>query len=223
VRITGRAKLGAAAAALPKAAPGMECVVTIEDSIAGILSFRDEPRHDSHRFIGHLGPKHAIRKLVLLSGDQSGEVAAVASQLGIPEVHAGASPEQKVEVVRRHVQQAPALFIGDGINDAPAMRAATAAIALGKENEVAAEAADAVILEPSLAKIDELIHIGRRLRKIAFQSAAGGIALSMLGMFAAAAGFLPPLTGAILQECIDLAAVLNALRAAIPPRPLSDF
>ena len=99
----------------------------------------------------------------------------------------------------------------------------TAAVALGKENEVAGEAADAVILEPSLAKVDELMHIGRRLRRIALQSAGGGMVLSAAGMMVAAAGFLPPLTGAILQEAIDLAAVLNALRAAFPPRVLSDY
>jgi len=80
-----------------------------------------------------------------------------------------------------------------------------------------------VILEPSLAKVDELMHIGRRLRRIALQSAGGGMVLSAAGMMVAAAGFLPPLTGAILQEAIDLAAVLNALRAAFPPRVLSDY
>ena len=223
VRITGRYKLGEGATELPIPQPGMECVILIEDFIAGLLYFRDEPRPDSRTFIQHLRPRHAIQKLVLLSGDPSDEVAAVAAQLGIVEVYAGASPEFKLEVVRRHTLLAPTLFVGDGINDAPAMQAATAAVALGKENEVAGEAADAVILEPSLAKVDELMHIGRRLRRIALQSAGGGMVLSAAGMMVAAAGFLPPLTGAILQEAIDLAAVLNALRAAFPPRVLSDY
>jgi cation transport ATPase len=80
-----------------------------------------------------------------------------------------------------------------------------------------------VLLEPSLAKIDELMHIGRHMRKIALQSAVGGMVLSLIGMAAAAAGYLPPVQGAVAQEFIDLAAVLNALRVAIPPAERTDF
>jgi cation transport ATPase len=96
-------------------------------------------------------------------------------------------------------------------------------VAFGAGSDVTAEAAGAVVLDSSLQKADELLHISRRLRVIALQSAVGGMALSAGGMLAAALGFLPPVAGALLQEGIDVAAVLNALRAALPPRTLTDF
>ena len=103
------------------------------------------------------------------------------------------------------------------------MQAATVGIAFGQNSDVTAEAAGAVILEASLHKVDELIHIGQRLRRIALQCAIGGMALSLVGMVAAAAGYLPPVAGAVAQEFIDLAAVLNALRMALPTGELSDI
>src|SRR5205085_5310825 len=135
----------------------------------------------------------------------------------------GKSPEEKVAIVREEAKRAPTLFIGDGINDAPAMQASTVGIAFGQDSDVTAAAADAVVLEASLRKVDELIHIGRRMRKIALQSAVGGMALSIVGMILAAAGYLPPLAGAIAQEFIDVAAVLNAVRVALPFEDLTDF
>ena len=109
------------------------------------------------------------------------------------------------------------------MNDAAAMVCATAAVALGEHESVAAEAAHAVVLDGSLAKVDELMHIARRTRRIALQSAIGGMALSILGMGLAVVGWLPALAGAIAQEVLDAAAVLNALRAAIRPAELTDF
>ncbi|PYV08500.1 MAG: heavy metal translocating P-type ATPase, partial [Acidobacteria bacterium] len=100
---------------------------------------------------------------------------------------------------------------------------ATVGIAFGQSSDVTAEAAGAVIMEASLAKVDELFHIGRRMRSIALQSAVGGMLLSLLGMLWAAAGRLPPVEGAIAQEIIDIFAVLNALRAALPSKSLTDF
>jgi len=161
--------------------------------------------------------------VLLLSGDRESEVRYLADLVGITEVHGGQSPEQKLERVRAETSLANTVFMGDGINDAPALTAATVGIAFGQNSDVTSEAAGAVILESSLEKVDEFLHIGARMRRVALQSAVGGMALSLIGMGVAAAGHLPPVSGAILQELIDVAAVLNALRAAFPPRALTDY
>ena len=160
---------------------------------------------------------------MLVSGDRESEVAYLARQVGITDVHASQSPEQKVEMVRRETETASTIFVGDGINDAPALMAATVGLAFGQNSDVTSEAADAVIMDTSLKKVDEFMHISRRMRRIALQSAVGGMAMSMIGMLVAAAGYLPPVAGAISQEIIDVVAVLNAFRAAFPPKQLSDF
>ncbi len=227
VEITGRNKIlgsgGASIEELPAAGSGLECLVFIGGRFAAALRFRDEPRQESTAFVSHLKPKHRAHKVILLSGDRESEVRYLADAVGITEVHAGKTPEEKVAIVKQETLQQKTLFVGDGINDAPAMLAATAGVAFGHENAITAEAADAVLLEPSLTKIDELMHISRHMRKIALQSAVGGMALSMIGMLAAATGHLAPVTGALAQEVIDLAAVLNALRVAIPPAEKTDF
>jgi heavy metal translocating P-type ATPase len=224
VLITGRQSPVARAslAQLPPQAPGLEALIFVDDGYAGTFRFRDEPRQDSRPFVSHLGPRHAVTRIILLSGDRESEARYLADQVGITEVHAGATPEDKVRMVRTEAEACPTLFVGDGINDAPAMQAATVGVAFGRQNDITAEAADAVLLEPSLTKLDEFLHIARRLRRIALQSAIGGMAMSILGMTAAAFGVLPPLWGAIGQEAIDLLAVLNALRVAVPARLGAD-
>jgi heavy metal translocating P-type ATPase len=225
VFVTGRqsAEAQAASGVLPPLMAGLEALVFVDGAYAGALRFRDEPRRDSRRFIAHLGPRHAVTRTLLLSGDRDSEVRYLADHVGITNVHASASPEDKVEIVRRETQAAKTMFVGDGINDAPAMQAATVGVAFGSQNDITAEAADAVLLEPSLAKLDEFLHIARRMRRVALQSAVGGMALSLIGMAAAAAGYLPPVYGAVAQEAIDLAAVLNALRVAMPSGDIADI
>jgi P-type E1-E2 ATPase len=160
---------------------------------------------------------------MLVSGDRRSEVEYLAERVSIKEVFSNQSPEQKLALVRAETANAPTVFLGDGINDAPALTAATVGIAFGTNSEITGEAADAVILDSSLEKADVLLHIGSRMRTIALQSAVGGMALSLIGMALAATGYLPPVAGAISQEVIDVLAVLNALRAAVPPPALSDY
>jgi len=211
-------------APLPPLEAGLECVVLIDGRLAALLHFHDEPRPESSRFIRHLRPSHGAKEVVLLSGDRRSEVEHLARIVGIEQIHANMTPEEKLKLVQKASAGGRTLFVGDGINDAPAMLAATASIALGgQSSDVVSEAADAVVLDSSLRRVDELIHIARRTRAIGLQSAVGGMLLSVVGMALAVAGFLPPLAGAICQEIIDLAAVLNALRITLPSGRMSDF
>ncbi len=227
VAVIGRSQMVArdpsAAAQMPAAAGGLECVVALDHRHAATLQFRDAPRPDSRSFVQHLGVKHGFRRTMIVSGDRESEVRYLASKVGVTEVHAGQSPEQKLALVRAETALAPTLYVGDGINDAPAMMAATVGMAIGEHSDVTAEAAGVIALENTLKKVDEFMHIARRMRTIALQSAVGGMALSMAGMGFAAAGYLTPVSGALLQEAIDVVAVLNALRAAFPPATMHDY
>jgi heavy metal translocating P-type ATPase len=224
VRITGRRKLSPEhLTGLPEEAAGMECVLLVDELFAAVFRFHDVPRRESQSFVGHLRPKHAMSRVLLVSGDREPEVRYLAGVVGIKHIYFGQSPEQKLAIVNEETRRQHTLFVGDGLNDAPAMMAATVGVAIGQNSDVTAEAAGAVILEGSLAKVDELIHIGNRMKRVALQSAVGGILLSIVGMAAAAVGLLPALAGVIAQEVIDVGAVLNALRAAIPPKDLTDF
>jgi len=227
VQVTSRKKFLAQSPAsselLPSLVGGLEAVVLIDGRYAATFRYRDEPRAEGKQFIRHLKPHHGIERVLLVSGDRESEVRYLAEKVGITEVYASQSPEQKLSLVREETQKANTVFMGDGINDAPALTAATVGIAFGQGSDVTAEAAGVVILESSLQRVDELMHISRRMRSIALQSAVGGMALSMIGMLVAAAGFLPPVAGAVFQEVIDVVAVANALRVAVPPRVLSDY
>lgn len=227
VVITSRQKLPgldpAGSEKLPAQAGGLECVAVIDGATAGLLRFRDTPRADGATFVSHLEPAHGLTRVMLVSGDRESEVRWLADIVGIAEVHAGISPEGKLTIVEQATKQAPTVFVGDGINDAPALAAATVGIAMGTASDVTSEAAGAVVMDSALERVDELFHIGRRMRSIALQSAVGGMAASLVGMGFAAAGFLPPAAGALLQEAIDVVAVVNALRMTWPAGPLSDY
>lgn len=225
VRIVGRRQAQALGVGgdLPPMATGLECIVIVDGAYAATYRFHDSAREDSRPFIDHLGARHNLHRVLLVSGDRESEVRYLAERVGITEVHASCSPEEKVAITRAETALAPTIFIGDGINDAPALVTATVGLAFGHQSEVTTEAAGAVIMDTSLKRVDELFHIARRMRAIALQSAIGGMILSMAGMLVASAGYLPPVQGAIVQEAIDLLAVLNALRAATAGGALSDY
>ena len=225
VHIVGRpqAELAAYAGELPPVSAGLECVILLDGRYAAMYRFRDTPREDSRSFIAHLGSRHQVERVLLVSGDREREVRYLADHVGIDRIYASQTPEQKVAVTTAETRRAPTLFIGDGINDAPALVAATVGLAFGHRSEITSEAAGAVVMDTALKRVDELLHLARRMRRIALQSAVGGMALSVLGMCLAFGGWLPPVSGAVVQEVIDLAAVLNALRAAVPGGELSDY
>jgi heavy metal translocating P-type ATPase len=210
-------------APLPPVTSGLECFVLIDGRYAATFTFRDVPRVEGKSFVTHLRPKHGFDRIMIVSGDRDSEVRYLAAQVGVSEVHAGKQPEEKLEIVRQETARAKTLYVGDGINDAPAMMAATVGMALGRNSDVTIEAADVVAMESSLKKIDEFMHISHRMKSIALQSALTGMFLSIGGMLFAAAGYLTPVAGAIGQEIIDIAAIANALRAALPPKILSDM
>jgi len=223
VWVTGRSKVLAQGWQLPPVEPGLECLVFLDGVFASLFRFEDSPRGDSRVFVGHLSPRHRVSKVILVSGDREEEVRSLAAKIGIQVAYGARSPEDKVELVRAEASKQKTVFVGDGINDAPAMQAATVGIAFGHESDITSEAADAVVLERSLEKVDELLHIGRRMRRIALESAIGGMLLSAVGMLLAAYGLLPAIGGAVAQEAIDLVVVLNAVRVALPFGALRDF
>jgi heavy metal translocating P-type ATPase len=227
VQITSRNKLVAqrvsGAEQLPSIAGGLECMVVIDGRYAATFRLRDAPRAEGQSFIQHLGPKHQFHRIMIVSGDRESEVRYLAEQVGISEIQAEKTPEEKLAIVRKETSQAKTLYVGDGINDAPAMMAASVGMAIGQNSDVTAEAAGVVVMDNSLRKVDEFMHISRRMRTIALQSAIGGMILSLAGMMFAATGHLSPVAGAISQEIIDVLAVLNALRAAFPPKVISDI
>ena len=217
------AKNAAMFALPPSRAAGLECVIVIDGRYAATYRFDDVPRPESRGFVRHLGPQHGFSRILLVSGDREAEVRRLAESVAITDIYAATSPEEKVAIVRRETERAKTLFVGDGINDAPALMTATVGIAFGQQSDVTSEAAAIVIIDTSLSKVDEVMHLSRRLRRVALQSAIGGMVLSGIGMALAAGGLLSPVAGAVAQEAIDLLAVVNALRTGRLPSRLTDF
>jgi heavy metal translocating P-type ATPase len=227
ITITSRARAVQSGApgvdALGHIGEGLECIVLVDGRAAAVLRFRDAPRDDSRPFVEHLRPAHHFTRVMIVSGDRPSEVRYLAEHVGVAEVHAHQTPEEKLAIVRAETTRAKTLYVGDGINDAPAMMAATVGVAIGQNSDVTSQAASVVIMDNSLRKVDEFMHVSRRMRTIALQSAVGGMALSVGGMVLASVGWLTPVEGAVAQELIDVAAVVNALRAAVPPRRIYDM
>jgi P-type E1-E2 ATPase len=223
VSITGRRAVSSdVAAVFQSSEAGLECIVLLDGAPEALLRFQDEARPESREFVSHLGPHHNFKDIILLSGDRDEEVRYLAQQMNITKLYAGKSPEEKVDIVRAETRKAQTLYLGDGINDAPALTTASVGVAFGPRSDITSEAAGAVILEPSLRKVDQLLHISSHMRRVALQSAVGGMAVSVGGMFIAALGYLSPVGGAVLQEIIDLVAVGNALRASSLPKQHSN-
>lgn len=155
-----------------------------------------------------------INRILLATGDRSAVAEAITDGLGLDGVRADLSPDQRVLLVLTEHKCGPVMMVGDGVNDAPALAAADVGVAMGARGAAAsAEAADVVLLVDDLNRLLPGIEIAQRSRRIALESVVAGIGLSILGMIAAAFGYLTPVQGALAQEVIDVAVILNALRA----------
>lgn len=210
--VTGR--VGAAPAGHPALAAGSVLVaVGIDGRLAGHLVMADPLRDGTHDMLSGLR-RQGIRRILLATGDRREVAEQVTEGLGLDGIRAGLSPDQKVLLVLSERKRGPVMMVGDGINDAPALAAADIGVAMGARGAAAsAEAADVVLLVDRVDRLGPGVEIARGARRIALESVVAGIGLSVVGMVAAAFGYLTPVQGALIQEAIDVAVILNALRA----------
>lgn len=187
--------------------------LTVDGKPAGAVLLRDPLRHDAPRTLRHLRSA-GIDRVLMLTGDRAEPAREVAAVLGLDDVRAELGPAEKVAAVCAERDRAVTVMVGDGVNDAPALAAADVGVAMGARGSTAtSEAADIVLTTDRVDRLADAVSIAVRARRIAVQSALGGMLLSLAAMAAAAAGLLPPAVGALLQEGIDAAVILNALRA----------
>ncbi|MEZ5852568.1 MAG: heavy metal translocating P-type ATPase [Hyphomicrobiaceae bacterium] len=187
--------------------------VAVEDRVIGVLLLGDELRRETPRAIAALRST-GISRIVMVTGDRSDAAETIGAALDLDAVLADRVPADKVDAVATESRRQPTVMVGDGINDAPALAAADIGIAMGARGASASsEAADVVLLLDRLDLVSEAVAIARRTRYIALQSIVVGMGLSLIAMGAAAVGWLPPVAGALVQEAIDVAVILNALRA----------
>ena len=191
-------------------------LVGIDGHVGGVIVMADELRPDADRIVERLRAE-GIRHVAMASGDRRSVAERIGRDLGVDRVYAEQSPEEKLEVVRRlreDPELRPVIMVGDGVNDAPALALADLGIAMGAAGAtVSSETADAVITIDRIDRVADAVHTGRRSLHIARQSMLAGMGLSLAAMAVAAFGYLPPVAGALFQEAIDLAVILNALRA----------
>lgn len=184
---------------------------SIDGRFAGAIVLEDEVRPDSASLVNWLH-EHGVKRITMLTGDAQSTAESVAAALGITEVHADLRPADKVELLHT-LKPRPVLMVGDGVNDAPVLAAADVGIAMGARGSTAAgEAADAVILQDSVAKVADAVAIGKHTLRIALQAIWVGIGLSIALMLIATTGAIPAVVGALMQEVVDLVAILYALR-----------
>jgi heavy metal translocating P-type ATPase len=187
--------------------------VGVDGILVGAMVLEDPLRPDSGRAVARLRTA-GMRRMVMVTGDHPDVAQAVASAIGVDAVYAERSPAEKVEVVREERQRGIVVMVGDGINDAPALASADVGVAMGVHGATASsEAADIVLMVDRIDRLAEAVQIARRSHHIALQSIAVGMGLSLVAMGIAAFGGLVPVVGAVVQEAIDVAVILNALRA----------
>jgi heavy metal translocating P-type ATPase len=197
------------------AAVAVTVLVAIDGTPAAVLEFADPLRADGGNVLADLRAC-GIERVVLATGDRRGVAEALVAGLPVDAVAADLDPGAKTDTVAAERRNGPVMMVGDGINDAPALAVADLGVALGARGAAAAaEAADVILLVDSLAPLPRAIRIARRARTIALQSVWAGLGLSLAGMVAAALGYLSPLQGALLQEAIDVAVILNAMRVLV--------
>ncbi len=191
-------------------------LVGVDGELAGVIVMADHVRADAGDLVQQLRAA-GIRHIALVTGDRREIAEEIGRQIGVDRVYSEHSPDEKLDVVRamrENPKLRPVIMVGDGINDAPALALADVGIAMGFAGAtVSSETADAVIVVDRIDRVVEAVKIGRRSLYIARQSVLAGIGLSLAAMVAAAFGYLPPVYGALLQEAIDIAVILNALRA----------
>lgn len=197
----------------------LRAYVAVDGRLAGVIEYADALRPELPRVLAELA-QLGIARTMVLSGDRAENARAIANRAGIAEVTGDLLPHEKVAAVRALRERGESvLMVGDGTNDAPALSAATVGAALaGHGGGITAEAADVVVLTDDLARVVDAIRISRRTMRIARESIVVGLGLSVAAMLAAAGGAISPIAGALIQEGIDLAVILNALRASREPR-----
>jgi heavy metal translocating P-type ATPase len=187
--------------------------IVVDDALVAAVLLRDPLRRQAPRTVRRLR-EAGLNRLVMLTGDRPEPAREVATVLGLDHVYAGQSPADKVAAVRDERKRAVTVMVGDGVNDAPALAAATVGVAMGARGSTASsEAADIVLTTDRLDRLADAMDTARWSRRIAVQSAVAGMTLSLAAMIVAALGWLPPAAGALLQEGIDIVVILNALRA----------
>jgi len=196
-------------------------LIGVDGRLAGVVVMADTLREDALELAGAL---HAagVERVAMVTGDRREVAERIAAEAGLDDVYAEQSPEGKLDVVRAVRDDpalAPVVMVGDGVNDAPALALADVGIAMGGPGAtISSETADAVITVDRIDRVATAVAIGRRAFGIARQSVVFGIGLSVAAMIVAAFGYIPPIAGALLQEAIDVAVILNALRALTGPR-----